>query len=98
MLVVLSAGILTVLTGTGISQVAPAFADKDECNKNDDNNCNKTTHTIRQDDDCKAKNEFEKIGSMGGVTNNNDFVCTNVLISPANGDDNLLGDSALLPP
>jgi hypothetical protein len=28
MLVVLSAGILTVLTGTGISQVAPAFADK----------------------------------------------------------------------
>ncbi|MGI8720045.1 MAG: hypothetical protein ACR2KF_05930 [Nitrososphaeraceae archaeon] len=31
MLVVLAAGILTALTGTGISQVAPAFADKDEC-------------------------------------------------------------------
>ena len=37
MLVVLSAGILTVLTGTGVSQVAPAFADKEECEDNDDN-------------------------------------------------------------
>ena len=37
MLVVLSAGILTALTGTGISQVAPAFADKEECEDNDDN-------------------------------------------------------------
>jgi hypothetical protein len=29
MLVVLSAGILTALTGTGISQIVPAFADKE---------------------------------------------------------------------
>jgi len=28
--VALSLGILTALTGTGISQVAPAFADKEE--------------------------------------------------------------------
>ena len=40
MFVALSIGILTALTGTGISQVAPAFADKEECEDNDDNNCN----------------------------------------------------------
>ncbi len=98
MLVVLSAGMLTVLTGTGISQVTPAFADKEECKDNDDNNCNERTHLIKQDDDCKAKNEYEKIGSMGTTTNNNDFVCTNILTSPANGDDDVFGDSAISPP
>ena len=41
MFVALSLGILTALTGTGISQVAPAFADKEECEDNDDKNCNK---------------------------------------------------------
>ena len=97
MFVALSIGILTALTGTGISQVAPTFADKEECEDNDDNNCNERTHKILQDNDCQAKNEYEKIGSIGAHTNNNDFVCTNVLISPANGDDDVFGDSALLP-
>jgi hypothetical protein len=92
MFIALSLGILTALTGTGISQVAPTFADKEECEDNDDNNCNERTHKILQDNDCKAKNEYEKIGSMGAHTNNNDFVCTNVLTSPANGDDNVFGD------
>src|ERR1041384_5291348 len=95
MFVALSLGILTALTGTGISQVAPAFADKDECEDNDDNNCNVRSHEIKQDEDCKAKNEYEKIGSMNNPTNNNQFVCANVLVSPANGDDNVFGDSAL---
>jgi hypothetical protein len=95
MLVVLSAGILTALTGTGLSQLAPAFADKGECNHNGDRNCNETTHKITQDGDCKAENSYEKIGNMGASTNNNDFTCTNVLTSPANGDDNVFGDSAL---
>jgi len=95
MLVVLSAGILTVLTGTGLSNVAPAFADKEECEDNDDNNCNVRTHEIKQDEDCKAKNEYEKIGSMDSSTNNNQFICTNILTSPANGDDDVFGDSAL---
>jgi hypothetical protein len=95
MLVVLSAGILTALTGTGISQIAPAFADKDECEDNDDNNCNVRSHEIKQGEDCKAKNEYEKIGNMGNTNNNNQFVCANVLTSPANGDDNVFGDSAL---
>jgi hypothetical protein len=95
MFVVLSAGILTALTGTGISQVAPAFADKEECEDNDDNNCNERTHTIKQDNNCKAENEYEKIGSMGNAENNNQFTCDNNLIDPANGDDNEFGDSAL---
>jgi hypothetical protein len=95
MFVALSLGILTALTGTGISQVAPAFADKEECEDNDDNNCNERTHKIIQDNDCKAKNEYEKIGSVGSTTNNNDFVCVNVLTSPANGDDNVLGDDGV---
>ena len=95
MLVVLSAGILTVLTGTGVSYVAPAFADKEECEDNDDNNCNERTHKIVQNDDCKVKNENEKIGSMSSPTNNNDFECNNILTSPANGDDDVFGDSAL---
>jgi hypothetical protein len=97
MLVVLSAGTLTILTGTGVSQVTPAFADKAECEHNDNNNCNETNHKIIQENNCKAENKYEKIGSMGSPTNNNQFICTNVLISPANGDDNVFGDSALLP-
>ena len=95
MFAALSIGILTALTGTGQSQVAPAFADKEECKDNDDNNCNERTHTIKQDDDCKVKNEYEHIGIMGAHTNNNQFVCLNILTSPANGDDDVFGDSAL---
>ena len=86
--VALSIGILTALTGVGISQVAPAFADKEECEDNDDNNCNERTHKIKQENNCKAKNEYEHIGSMGSPVNNNQFVCENTLIDPANGDDN----------
>ena len=74
MFAALSIGILTALTGTGQSQVAPAFADKEECEDNDDNNCNERTHKIKQDTDCKAENEYEKIDSMGNTVNNNEFV------------------------
>jgi hypothetical protein len=56
-------------------------AKKEECEDNDDNNCNERTHEIKQDNDCKAKNEYEKIGSMGSTTNNNQFICTNILTS-----------------
>lgn len=95
---VLSLGIVTALIGTGISQVAPAFADKNECKNNDDHNCNERTHELKQDNSCKVENENEKISSMGNPTNNNDFVCSNVLTSPANGDDDVFGDSAITPP
>jgi len=71
MFVALSLVILTALTGTGISQVAPAFADKEECEDNDDNNCNERTQKITQEDDCKAVNEFENFGSITSLTNDN---------------------------
>ena len=97
MFVALSLGILTALTGTGLSQVAPAFADKEECEDNDDNNCNERTHEIKQDNDCKAENEYEDIGSLGSPVNNNQFDCTNTLTSPANGDDNEFVDEIFVP-
>ncbi|MDW0258726.1 MAG: hypothetical protein QN829_08375 [Nitrososphaeraceae archaeon] len=95
MFVALSLGILTALTGTGISQVAPAFADKEECEDNDDNNCNERTHKIIQEDNCKAVNEYENIATMSDPFHDNQFTCNNVLESPANGDDDEFGDSAL---
>jgi hypothetical protein len=95
MFAALSVGILTALTGTGISQVAPVFADKEECEDNDDDNCNERTHKITQEDNCKAVNEYEHIGTMGSPTNNNQLECDNLLEFPANGDDNVFGDSAL---
>ena len=84
--VALSLGILTALTGT--SQVAPAFADKEECEDNGDDNCNERTHKIIQENNCKSVNEFEHIGVLGSPLNDNRFTCTNDLIEPANGDDN----------
>jgi len=97
MFVALSIGILTALTGTELSQVAPAFADKEECEDNDDNNCNERTHKITQENNCKAENEFEHIGSMGSPVNNNQFTCENILDSPANGDDNVFVDEIFGP-
>jgi hypothetical protein len=88
MFAVLSIGILTALTGTGISQVVPAFADKEECEDNDDNNCNERTHKIIQENNCNSVNEFEHIGVLGSPLNDNRFTCTNDLTEPANGDDN----------
>jgi len=96
MFVALSIGILTALTGTGISQVVPAFADKEECEDNDDDNCNERTHKIIQDNDCKVKNEYEHIDTMDSPVNNNQFSCDNDLTSPANGDDNEFVDEVLV--
>ena len=102
MFVALSIGILTALTGTELSQVAPAFADKEKCEDNDDNNCNVRTHKIIQENNCKAVNEYKHIDSMGSPVNNNQFDCTNTLTSPANGDDNefideVFGPTSLIP-
>jgi hypothetical protein len=60
MLVVLSAGILTALTGTGMSQAQTAFADKERvCEDNDNNNCNDQKQKIDQENKCKIVNENE---------------------------------------
>ena len=59
MFVILSAGLLTVVTGTGVSQVAPVFAEEDECEDNGDFNCNEETQKIRQEINCKVDGEIE---------------------------------------
>jgi hypothetical protein len=33
---------------------------------------------MKQDNDCKAENEYEKITSMGNTVNNNEFVYANI--------------------
>ena len=58
MFVVLSAGMLTALSATMISQAAPAFADKSKCKDNDSNNCNDSRNEyVEQKVNCKIENE-----------------------------------------
>ena len=80
MLVVLSAGLLTVLTGTAISQLQPAFADdEEECNDNGDDNCNEENQIIHQENNCKIVNEVENDdrsdNNSNGDNGNGDITC-----------------------
>jgi hypothetical protein len=60
MLVVLSGGILTALTGTGMSQTQTAFADKERvCEDNNNRNCNDQKQKVDQENKCKIENENE---------------------------------------
>ena len=59
MLVILSAGLLTVITGPEVSYVAPLFAEEDECEDNGDFNCNEETQKIHQENNCKVDSEIE---------------------------------------
>ena len=91
MLIVLSAGLLTVLTGTAISQVQPVFAeDEDECNDNGDNNCNEENQIIHQETNCKIVNEIENDddsdNNSNGDNGNGDITCWNFAQNPANGN------------
>ncbi|MDW0153273.1 MAG: hypothetical protein QOK68_01550 [Nitrososphaeraceae archaeon] len=90
MLVILSGGILTGLTGTMI-QAAPVYADTEDCKDNDDDNCNTTkdrAQEITQENDCSADSGSAN-GGPGGITGENDnrFVCTNTLLDPNTGND-----------
>jgi maltose-binding protein MalE len=60
MFAVLSAGILTALTATGVSQAQTAFASSDKervCEDNNNNNCNDVKQKIYQENKCKIQNE-----------------------------------------
>ncbi|MDW0258065.1 MAG: hypothetical protein QN829_04995 [Nitrososphaeraceae archaeon] len=83
MFVALSLGILTALTGTGISQVAPAFADKDECEDNDDKNCNKKE--TEQTNDCGIT--VDNSNNQGGSSQNTAQLTTICSDFAANSDD-----------
>ena len=91
MLVVLSAALLTVLTGTATSQVQSAFAeDEDECNDNGDNNCNEENQITHQENNCKIVNEIENDddsdNNSNGDNGDGDIACWNFAQNPANGD------------
>ena len=90
MLAVLSAGILTAITGTGMSILSPAFAEDDECNDNGDNNCNEETQKVHQETNCKIVNEIENEDGSDDNTNggngNGDITCWNFAQNPQDGD------------
>jgi hypothetical protein len=101
MLVILSAGLMTALTGTAVSQVQPAFADKDEeCEDNDDNNCNEETQKVHQENNCKIvnenKNDDKSDGNSNGGNGNGDIICISVAQNPENGDATIVFN--LFPP
>ena len=100
MFVFLSAGLLTVLTGTAISEVQPAFAAKEECEDNENNNCNKETQKIHLENNCKIVNEIENDdksdGNSNGGNGNGDIICINFAQNPENGDAIVVLD--LFPP
>lgn len=91
MLVVLSAGLLTALTGTAVSQIQPVFADDDEeCEENGNNSCNEETQKIEQENNCKIVNEIENDDksdeNINGASSSGDLTCWNFAQNPENGD------------
>jgi hypothetical protein len=98
---ILSAGLLTVLTGTEASQVQLVFADKEEeCEDNDDNNCNEETQNIHQENNCKIvnenKNDENSNGNSNGGNDNGDMTCIAISQNPENGDATIVVN--LFPP
>jgi hypothetical protein len=92
MLVVLSGGLLTTLTGTAVSQIQPVFADKDEdeCEDNGDFSCNEEDQKIHLENNCKIVNENENEDKSDDNVNegssNGDMNCWNVAENPENGN------------
>lgn len=91
MLVVLSAGLITVLTGTAVSQTQPVFADEDkECEDNRDNNCNEETQKIHQEINCKVDGSIENgdksdENSMA-LSSSGELTCWNFAQNPEVGE------------
>jgi hypothetical protein len=92
MLVVLSGGLLTMLTGTAVSQIQPVFADKDEdkCEDNGDFNCNEEKQRLHLENNCKIVNENENEDKSDDNVNegssNGDMTCWNLAENPENGN------------
>ncbi len=103
MLAVVSAGMLTGLAAA-TSQATPVFAEKDECEKNSDNNCNQIKdrgQSMTQENDCYVKDNSGRGGDTGddsgnggsgnGGSNSNDVSCDNRVDEPNTGDDSFNG-------
>src|SRR5215467_14890183 len=98
MLAVVSAVMVTGLAATTI-QATPVFAQKDECEKNSDNNCNQVKdrgQSITQENDCYVTDNSGRGGDTGddsgnggdgsGGNNDNAFSCDNTVTDPNTGD------------
>ena len=89
MLVVLSAGLMTALTGTSASVLAPAFAIEDDCEDNGDDSCTEENQRVHQENDCKIVNEAENDegsdGNSNGDNTNGDITCSNFAQNPDDG-------------
>ena len=85
MLVILSAGLMTVISGTGVSNVAPVFADEDDCEDNGDESCNDQTKKIKLENDCKIvannENDDKNDENSNSVTSSGDITCSNSIFS-----------------
>jgi hypothetical protein len=99
MLAVLSAVMLTGLAATTI-QATPVFANKEDCEKNSDNNCNEIKdrgQSITQENHCYVQDNSGRGGDTGkdsgdggsgsGGSNSNDFSCHNTVTDPNTGND-----------
>ena len=92
LLVVLSGGLLTTLTGTAVSQIQPVFADKDEdeCEDNGDFNCNEENQKVHQEIKCKVDGSIENgdksdENSMS-LSSTGTLNCLNLTENPQNGN------------
>ena len=89
MLAVLSAVMLTGLAATTI-QATPVFAEKKDCEKNSDNNCNQIKdrgQSLTQENHCYVEDNSGDGGSGSGGSNSNDFSCINSITEPNTGND-----------
>jgi hypothetical protein len=86
MLVVLSAGLLTALSATAMSQAQPAFADKKKCEDNGSDNCNDQNQNMKQKNDCKIENENKD--HSDGNSNENEQTCLSLGANPGNDLNN----------
>jgi len=80
MFVVLSAGMLTALTATMISQAAPAYANTKDCKDNNNNNCNDDrSQYVQQENNCKIENENKDHSDNNDITPGDQILnCQNV--------------------
>ena len=85
MLVVLSTGMLTALTATGMPQAQPVFAETEDCEDNDDDNCNERNKKIDQEIDCRIL--VDNSNNFLGISENNAGLSTSCSNFAANPDD-----------
>ncbi|HKQ21293.1 MAG TPA: hypothetical protein VJS91_04590 [Nitrososphaeraceae archaeon] len=90
LLVMLSAGLLTAVTGTGISMLSAAFAIEDNCEENDNDSCQEQNQKVHQENNCKIVDKSENVDKGDTNTNTNvnsgDKTCWDFAQNPVDGE------------